>query len=194
MFERFTDQARQVVVLAQEEARDLRHDHIGTEHLLLGLLREDDTPVGQVLVDCGITLDAARDYVVGTIGLGERGPSGKAPFTPKAKRALERSLREALRLEDSYIGAEHMLLGLLRETDGAAYEAVVDLGAEPDEVRERVLEVRGARPERRRGRRPKLGSRAQHALTRARDLAQRDGREEVTLEDLRRAIDDAGPT
>jgi ATP-dependent Clp protease ATP-binding subunit ClpC len=189
MFERFTDRARHVVVLAQEEARDMRHDYIGTEHLLLGLLREEEGPAAQALVECGVSLDSARDAVVESVGRGEKDGGGQVPFTPKAKRALERSLREALRLEDGYIGTEHILLGVLREEEGVGYETIVDVGVEPAEVRGRVLELRGARQERRRGRRPKLGSDAQRALVRARDLAEAEGRSEVTLDDLRRAVD-----
>jgi ATP-dependent Clp protease ATP-binding subunit ClpC len=192
MFERFTDRARHVVVLAQEEARDLRHGYIGTEHLLLGLLREEDGPAAQALGDCGVTFDQARDVVVGAVGLGEQDGGGQVPFTPKAKRALERSLREALRLEDGFIGTEHILLGVLREEEGMGYEAIVEVGAEPEAVRSRVLDLRGARAERRRGRRPKLGSDAQALLTRARDLAESEGRGEVTLDDLRTALEASG--
>ncbi len=120
MFERFTNRARHVVVLAQEEARDLNHNYIGTEHILLGLLGEPEGYAGRVLASFGITRAGAREEVTAMIGLGAAAPSGHIPFTPRAKKTLELSLREALQLHHNYIGTEHILLGLIREGDGVA--------------------------------------------------------------------------
>ncbi|HTZ24890.1 MAG TPA: Clp protease N-terminal domain-containing protein, partial [Streptosporangiaceae bacterium] len=120
MFERFTNRARHVVVLAQEEARDLKHNYIGTEHILLGLLGEPEGYAGRVLASFGITRAGAREEVTAMIGLGAAAPSGHIPFTPRAKKTLELSLREALQLHHNYIGTEHILLGLIREGDGVA--------------------------------------------------------------------------
>jgi len=120
MFERFTNRARHVVVLAQEEARDLKHNYIGTEHILLGLLGEPEGYAGRVLASFGITRAGAREEVRAMIGLGAAAPSGHIPFTPRAKKTLELSLREALQLHHNYIGTEHILLGLIREGDGVA--------------------------------------------------------------------------
>jgi ATP-dependent Clp protease ATP-binding subunit ClpA len=120
MFERFTNRARHVVVLAQEEARDLHHNYIGTEHILLGLLGEPEGYAGRVLAGFGITRAGAREEVRAMIGLGTAAPSGHIPFTPRAKKTLELSLREALQLHHNYIGTEHILLGLIREGDGVA--------------------------------------------------------------------------
>ncbi len=118
MFERFTERARRVVVLAQEEARMLDHSYIGTEHILLGLAHEGDGVAAQVLGSLGLTLETARDQVEQMIGRGSAAPSGHIPFTPRAKKVLELSLREALELKQSYIGTEHILLGLIREGHG----------------------------------------------------------------------------
>jgi len=115
MFERFTDRARRVVVLAQEEARLLNHNYIGTEHLLLGLIREGDGVAAEALESLGISLDAVRQQVEEIIGQGQQAPSGHIPFTPRAKKVLELSLREATQLGQDHIGAEHILLGLVRE-------------------------------------------------------------------------------
>jgi ATP-dependent Clp protease ATP-binding subunit ClpA len=120
MFERFTAYARHVVVLAQEEARRLNHNYIGTEHILLGLLGESDGIAFRVLQDIGMSLDSARQEVTAVVGTGKRAPSGHIPFTPRAKKTLELSLREAVQLHHNYIGTEHVLLGLLREGDGVA--------------------------------------------------------------------------
>jgi ATP-dependent Clp protease ATP-binding subunit ClpA len=120
MFERFTNRARHVVVLAQEEARDLKHNYIGTEHILLGLLGEPEGYAGRVLASFGMTRAGAREEVRAMIGLGAAAPSGHIPFTPRAKKTLELSLREALQLHHNYIGTEHILLGLIREGDGVA--------------------------------------------------------------------------
>jgi ATP-dependent Clp protease ATP-binding subunit ClpA len=150
MFERFTDRARRVVVLAQDEARLLNHDYIGTEHLLLGLIHEGKGVAAQVLEALGISLATVRQQVEDIIGTGQEPPSGHIPFTPRAKKVLELSLREALQLGHDYIGTEHILLGLLREGDGVAAQVLVSLGADLNVVRERVIEVLhrapGARP------------------------------------------------
>src|SRR6266550_5935668 len=128
MFERFTDRARNAVVLAQEEARRLDHNYIGTEHILLGLIRESDGHAARALESLGISLDAVRQQVEEIIGRGQEAPSGHVPFTKRAKKALELSLRESLELGHNYIGTEHILLGLLREGDGVAAEVLVKLG------------------------------------------------------------------
>jgi len=139
MFERFTDRARRVVVLAQEEARLLNHNYIGTEHILLGLLHEAEGIAAQVLVSLGISLDACRLRVEEIIGRGTDAPGGSIPFTPRAKKVLELSLREALQLGHNYIGTEHLLIGLLREGEGVAAQVLVKLGLDLTTVREQVL-------------------------------------------------------
>jgi ATP-dependent Clp protease ATP-binding subunit ClpA len=141
MFERFTDGSRRVVVLAQEEARMLNHNYIGTEHILLGLLREGDGYAATALESLGISLDAVRQQVEEIIGHGQQAPSAHIPFTPRAKGVLELSLRESLQLGHGYIGTEHILLGLLREGDGVAAQVLVRLGADLDRVREQVLQL-----------------------------------------------------
>jgi ATP-dependent Clp protease ATP-binding subunit ClpC len=125
MFERFTDRARRVVVLAQEEARKLNHNYIGTEHLLLGLIRESEGVAAKALESLGISLDAVRQQVREIIGQGQQPPSGHIPFTKRAKKALELSTRESMQLGHNYIGTEHILLGLLREGDGVAAQVLV---------------------------------------------------------------------
>jgi ATP-dependent Clp protease ATP-binding subunit ClpA len=140
MFERFTDRARRVVVLAQEEARRLDHNYIGTEHLLIGLVREDGGVAGQGLESLGISVDAVRQQVEEIVGRGDRAPSGHVPFTPRAKKVLELSLREAMQLGSDSIGTEHILLGLLREGDGVAVQVLVILGADLSQVRRQVIE------------------------------------------------------
>jgi ATP-dependent Clp protease ATP-binding subunit ClpC len=146
MFERFTDRARRVVVLAQEEARMLNHNYIGTEHLLLGLLHEDQGMAAQVLGEMGVSLSSVREQVLEIIGSGDSAPSGHIPFTPRAKKVLELSLREALQLGTDYIGTEHLLLGLLREGDGVAPQILVKLGKNLNVVREAVITVYGQQP------------------------------------------------
>jgi hypothetical protein len=141
MFERFTDRARRVVVLAQEEARMLNHNYIGTEHLLLGLIHEGEGVAARALESLGISLDAVRLQVEGIIGQGQEAPSGHIPFTPRAKKVLELSLREALQLGHNYIGTEHLLLGLIREGDGVAAQVLVQLGADLNSVRQQVIEL-----------------------------------------------------
>src|SRR6266498_694575 len=131
MFERFTDRARRVVVLAMEEARRLNHPHIGTEHLLLGLLREPASVATEVLVSLGISVEEIRVGVEESIGRGRtEPPDGHMPFTPRAKKALELSLREAKKLRHNYVGTEHLLLGLVREGRGVAAQVLVRLGAD----------------------------------------------------------------
>lgn len=155
MFERFTDRARRVVVLAQEESREMGHDHIGTEHLLLALIREEDGIAGRALSEAGITLDAARKQVEAIVGRGEPEPkrrSGKrwrrhVPFTPRSKKTMELALRESLGLGHNYIGTEHLLLGLLSLGEGTGAETLAGLGAEAGPLRESVLGLARTRPE-----------------------------------------------
>jgi len=141
MFERFTDRARRVVVLAQEEARILSHNYIGTEHILLGLIHEGEGVAAQALNSLGISLGAVRQQVEEIIGQGQQAPSGHIPFTPRAKKVLELSLREALQLGHNYIGTEHILLGLIREGEGVAAQVLVRLGADLNRVRQQVVEL-----------------------------------------------------
>jgi pyridoxamine 5'-phosphate oxidase len=141
VFERFTDRARRVVVLAQEEARLLGHNYIGTEHLLLGLIHESDGVGARALESLGVSLVAVRGRVEDIIGRGLASPSGHIPFTPRSKKVLELSLREALSLGHSYIGTEHVLLGLLREGEGVGAQVLIALGANLEVVRARVLEM-----------------------------------------------------
>jgi ATP-dependent Clp protease ATP-binding subunit ClpC len=141
MFERFTDRSRRVVVQAQEESRLLNHSYIGTEHLLLGILREDAGVAAEALAALGVSLDAAREQVAEVVGRGQTAPSGHIPFTPRAKKVLELSLREALSLEHQFIAPEHILLGLITEGHGVAVEVLRSLGAPPEQVRARVLEL-----------------------------------------------------
>jgi ClpA/ClpB-like protein len=139
MFERFTDRARRVVVLAQEEARHLNHNYIGTEHILLGLVHEDQGVAARALTELGVSLEAVRGEVEGIVGRGERPATGQIPFTPRAKKVLELSLREAIQLNCNYIGTEHILLGVVREGEGVAAQVLVKLGADLDRVRQQVI-------------------------------------------------------
>jgi ATP-dependent Clp protease ATP-binding subunit ClpC len=141
MFERFTDRARRVVVLAQEEARMLNHNYIGTEHILLGLIHEGEGVAAKALESLGISLEAVREQVEEIIGQGQQAPSGHIPFTPRAKKVLELSLREALQLGHNYIGTEHILLGLIREGEGVAAQVLVKLGADLNRVRQQVIQL-----------------------------------------------------
>ena len=160
MFERFTDRARRVVVLAQEEARLLNHNYIGTEHILLGLIHEGEGVAAKALESLGISLEAVRSQVEEIIGQGGSSPSGHIPFTPRAKKVLELSLREALQLGHNYIGTEHILLGLIREGEGVAAQVLVKLGADLSRVRQQVIQLLsgyqgpGGRRSRREGRPP----------------------------------------
>ena len=141
MFERFTDGARQVIVLAQEEARMLYHNYIGTEHLLLALIHEGEGVAAKALESMDIALEAAVQQVVDIIGRGQAPPTGHIPFTPRAKNVLELSLREALRLGHSHIGTEHLLLGLVREGEGVGARILQDLGADMNRVGQAVIEL-----------------------------------------------------
>ena len=143
MFERFTDRARRVVVLAQEEARMLNHNYIGTEHILLGLIHEGEGVASKALEQLGVSLDAVREQVQEIIGQGQQAPTGHIPFTPRAKKVLELSLREALQLGHNYIGTEHILLGLIHEGEGVASKALESLGISLEAVREQVQEIIG---------------------------------------------------
>ena len=138
MFERFTDRARRVIVLAQEEARNLKHNYLGTEHILLGLIKEGEGVAAKALESLGVTFDDVRAQVIEIIGEGAEQPSGHIPFTPRAKKVLEYAMREGLQLGHSYIGTEHLLLGLCREQDGVAAQVLVKLGADLPKVREQV--------------------------------------------------------
>ena len=141
MFERFTDRARRAVELAQEEARRLNHNYIGTEHILLGLIREGEGVAARALESLGISLEAVRQQVEKIIGRGQQAPSGHIPFTPRAKKVLELSLREAKALGHNYIGTEHILLGLIREGSGVAAQVLVKLGADLNRARQQVVQL-----------------------------------------------------
>ncbi|MFC5338814.1 ATP-dependent Clp protease ATP-binding subunit [Leucobacter denitrificans] len=141
MFERFTDRARRVIVLAQEEAKLLNHNYIGTEHILLGLIHEGEGVAAKALEQLDISLDAVRAQVTEIIGTGQQPPSGHIPFTPRAKKMLELSLRESLQLGHNYIGTEHILLGLIREGEGVAAQVLVKLGADLNRVRQAVIQL-----------------------------------------------------
>jgi ATP-dependent Clp protease ATP-binding subunit ClpA len=145
VFERFTDRARRVVVLAQEESRRLDHNFIGTEHILLGLIQEREGVAAQALGALGIRLEAVRARVEEIVGRGESTPSGHIPFTPRAKKVLELSLREALQFGHNYIGTEHLLLGLIREGEGVAATVLVGLGADLESVRQKVVQLLAGR-------------------------------------------------
>jgi ATP-dependent Clp protease ATP-binding subunit ClpC len=143
LFERFTERARQVVVLAQQEARELRHDYIGTEHILLGLVREEEGIVARVLGSFDITLERVRGEVVRTVGVGNEVAGGQIPFTPRAKKVLELALREALNLGQNYIGTEHILLGLLTMDDAPSTRILRDFNVEPEKIRTEVIRMIG---------------------------------------------------
>ena len=146
MFERFTDRSRRVVVLAQEEARMFNHEYVGTEHILLGLIREDGGVAAQALESLEITEEAARQQVEEIVGRGQAGPArGHLPFTPQGKKVLQLSLREAVALGHGYVGTEHILLGLVREDDGVATRALNGLGVDPNRIRQQVIQLVSAR-------------------------------------------------
>jgi ATP-dependent Clp protease ATP-binding subunit ClpC len=147
MFERFTNQSRYAIVAAQEEARSLNHSHIGSEHLLLGLLREDQGTAAPPLASAGITLEAARQVIDELVGRGERPPPGHIPFTKPAKQCLELALREALQLGHRYIGTGHLLLGLIDTDDSVAVTVLGRLGADLDQLRPRVIQELEDHPE-----------------------------------------------
>jgi ATP-dependent Clp protease ATP-binding subunit ClpA len=141
MFERFTDQARRVVVVAQEESRKLGHDYIGTEHILLGILGAGESVAVQALASLGVSQEAAREQVEEIVGRGSHQVSGHIPFTPRAKKVLELSLREAIQLGHNYIGTEHILLGLIREGEGVAAQVLTRLGADLNRTRQQVIQL-----------------------------------------------------
>jgi ATP-dependent Clp protease ATP-binding subunit ClpC len=143
VFERFTERARQVVVLAQDEARHLKHNYIGTEHLLLGLLREEEGLAARVLESLHVTLEEVRAQVDRIVGTGDEVPSGQIAFTPRAKKVLELSLREARALRHDYIGTEHILLGIVRENEGVAARILLDFDADAEKIREAVFRMLG---------------------------------------------------
>lgn len=150
MFERYTERARQVVVLAQDEARGLKHSYIGTEHILLGLLREAESVGCEALEKLGVEVDEVRRKVGVIVGLGDVTPMGQIPFTPRAKKVLEFSLREALSLGHNYVGTEHILLGLVRENEGVAARILLDFDADAEKIRNEVIRIlSGRRPARR---------------------------------------------
>ncbi|MVU83065.1 hypothetical protein GPX89_38235 [Nocardia sp. ET3-3] len=145
MFERFTDTARRAIVLAQEEARLLGHDWIGTEHLLLGVFVGDDAVAARALGDLGLDASSVRERIRQAVGEHEkRPPTGHIPFTPRSKKVLEMSLREAMRLRHNYIAPEHILLALVAEGEGIAPQILISLGAEPSAIRKRVIELGNA--------------------------------------------------
>src|SRR5438046_3276604 len=141
MFERFTERARQVVVLAQDEARALKHNYIGTEHLLLGLLREEEGLAARVLESLDITVEEVRAQVARIVGQGDEVTTGQIPFTPRAKKVLDLALREALSLGHDYIETEHILLGLVRENEGVGARILLDFGADAEKVRDEVVRL-----------------------------------------------------
>ena len=143
MFERFTDIARRLVVLAQEDARRLNHNYIGTEHLLLGIVDQEDSKAARILASFGLNREKAAAAVEEIVGRGTSTPSGHIPFTPRAKKVLELSLREAMQLNHDYIGSEHILLGLVREADGVGAQIIRSAGADLSTVRQRVIELAG---------------------------------------------------
>jgi ATP-dependent Clp protease ATP-binding subunit ClpC len=179
VFERFTDRARRVVVLAQEEARMLNHNYIGTEHILLGLIHEGEGVACRALESMGISLRAARVEVEDIIGQGQSKPTGHVPFTPRAKKVLEMALREALALKHDYIGTEHLLLGLIREGEGVGAQVLQKLGADLNLARQRVIEllraagVESAPVEAQHGDPRELVRRAADRARRARELSER---------------------
>jgi len=145
MFDRFTEEARKGVGLAQEEALRLGHDYIGTEHLLLGLLREEECVAAWALGSLNVTLDEAREQVENIVGYGEEGTGGQMPFTSRSKKVLELALREALQLGHNYIGTEHILIGLMWEGEGVAVRVLSNLGVRRDRVRQEVVGMIGGR-------------------------------------------------
>jgi len=141
MFDRITDRARRVIVLSAEEARGFNHHYIGTEHLLLGTIREHDGVAANALASMNVSFDEAHSLVESIIGRGGEAPEGHIPFTPRARRVLEHSLRESIDLGHTNVGTEHILLGLIDESDGVAAQVLRKLGADPAFVRDRVLDI-----------------------------------------------------
>jgi ATP-dependent Clp protease ATP-binding subunit ClpC len=151
VFERFTERARQVIVLAQDEARALKHNYIGTEHLLLGVLREEEGLAAQALGGLGVTLEQARSEVVRAVSPGDEVTTGQIPFTPRAKKVLELALREALSLGHNYVGTEHILLGLVRENEGVAARILFDFDADAEKIRNEIVRMLSGRGRRQAG-------------------------------------------
>ena len=143
MFERFTERARQAIVLAQDESRMLRHSYIGTEHLLLGLLREEEGLAARALDALGITMDEMRSQVARIVGEGDEAMGGNVPFTPRAKKVLELALKEAMSLDHNYIGTEHILLGLVRENEGVGARILLDYDADAEKIRAEIHSLMG---------------------------------------------------
>ena len=166
MFERFTERARQVVVLAQDEARALKHNYIGTEHILLGLLREEEGLAARVLESLDITVEEVRAQVARIVGQGDEVTTGQIPFTPRAKKVLELALREALSLGHNYIGTEHILLGLVRENEGVAARILLDFDADAEKIRNEIIRMLSG-PGRRQGSGGGGGARARRRRARS---------------------------
>ena len=166
MFERFTERARQVVVLAQDEARALKHNYIGTEHILLGLLREEEGLAARVLEQLDITVEEVRAQVARIVGQGDEVTTGQIPFTPRAKKVLELALREALSLGHNYIGTEHILLGLVRENEGVAARILLDFDADAEKIRNEIIRMLSG-PGRRQSGQPGSAPRARRRRTRS---------------------------
>ena len=163
MFERFTERARQVVVLAQDEARALKHNYIGTEHILLGLLREEEGLAARVLESLDITVEEVRAQVARIVGQGDEVTTGQIPFTPRAKKVLELALREALSLGHNYIGTEHILLGLVRENEGVAARILLDFDADAEKIRNEIIRMLSGPGRRQSGRRASRQARRRRA-------------------------------
>ena len=174
MFERFTERARQVVVLAQDEARALKHNYIGTEHILLGLLREEEGLAARVLDSLDITVEEVRAQVARIVGQGDEVTTGQIPFTPRAKKVLELALREALSLGHNYIGTEHILLGLVRENEGVAARILLDFDADAEKIRNEIIRMLSGpgrrRPAARGGQAPRRQPGGQEELEAARPV------------------------
>ena len=182
MFERFTERARQVVVLAQDEARALRHNYIGTEHILLGLLREEEGLAARVLESLDITVEEVRGQVARIVGQGDEVTPGQIPFTPRAKKVLELALKEALSLSHKYIGTEHVLLGLVRENEGVAARILLDFDADAEKIRGEVIRTLSGP-----GRRPKSDVPA-GGFVRALAIPDQSFQEAAQLGDLQRRL------
>jgi ATP-dependent Clp protease ATP-binding subunit ClpC len=160
LFERFTERARQVVVLAQDEARALKHNYIGTEHILLGLLREEEGLAARVLESLDITVEEVRAQVARIVGQGDEVTTGQIPFTPRAKKVLELALREALSLGHNYIGTEHILLGLVRENEGVAARILLDFDADAEKIRNEIIRMLSGPGRRQQGGGPQAGEKS----------------------------------
>lgn len=184
MFERFSDRARRVVVLAQEEARGLNFNYIGTEHLLLGLIHEGEGVAAKALESLGLSLEGVREQVEEIIGLGQNASAGHLPFTPRAKTVLELSLREALQLGHSYIGTEHLLLGLIREGEGVAAQALQKQGVDTSTLRSRIINILAGRYTVEQVKAVTLSQDVLDAVEEAKGVASERGAEQVTTSHL----------